>query len=277
MFVERLFSSVILVVILTVSMILGGQLLFLICLFLAVAAYWEMIRATRTIDKNGKANVLEIVGMLGVIGYYGVRFFADTETYIMLSITLTLIGIMCVYVFAFPKYHANQVMASAFAFLYAPIMLSYIYLTRNLEDGFYLVWLVFISSWICDTCAYLVGMMIGKHKMAPKLSPKKSIEGAVGGMVGAALVGMLYGYILVHFQVMELAHIWLIGMITGIGGAISQIGDLAASAIKRNFSIKDYGKLIPGHGGIMDRFDSVVFTAPMVYYLAVLLLNRTLY
>lgn len=277
MFLERLLSSIVLVVVLAVSLFFGGNILFLLCLFLAAVAYWEMIRATRVVEKNGKMNGPEIVGMLGVIGYYGVRYFADTETYIMLAITLTLIGIMFVYVFSFPKYHANQVMAAVFAFLYAPIMLSYIYLTRNLEDGIYLVWLIFISSWICDTCAYLVGMLIGKHKMAPKLSPKKSVEGAIGGVAGAFLVGVLYGYVLAHFRFLELENILLIGVIAGIGGIISQVGDLAASAIKRNFSIKDYGNLIPGHGGIMDRFDSVMFTAPMVYYLAVLLLNRTLY
>lgn len=277
MFLERLLSSIVLVVVLAAALLMGGDILFLLCLFISLAAYWEMTRATRVFEKNGKVNALEIVGMLGIFGYYGVRFFANTETYIMLTITLTFIVLMSVYVFAFPKYHANQVMATAFSFLYGPIMLSYIYLTRNLEDGFYLVWLIFISSWICDTCAYLVGMLIGKHKMAPKLSPKKSVEGGIGGVAGAFLVGILYGYVLIRFHIMDYNNMWIIGVIAGIGALISQVGDLAASAIKRNFSIKDYGKLIPGHGGIMDRFDSVMFTAPMIYYLAVLLLNKTLY
>lgn len=277
MFLERVLSSIVLVVVLAAALLLGGDILFLLCLFISVVAYREMARATKVNDKKGDINALEIVGLLGIFGYYGVRFFSATETYVMLTIALTLIGLMSVYVFAFPKYHANQVMATAFSFLYGPIMLSYIYLTRNLEDGIYLVWLIFISSWICDTCAYLVGSAIGKHKMAPVLSPKKSVEGAIGGVAGAVLVGMLYGYVMVHFNLLELNNIWMIGVITGIGAVISQIGDLAASAIKRNFNIKDYGKLIPGHGGIMDRFDSVMFTAPMIYYLAVLLLNKTLY
>ncbi|MBQ7066302.1 MAG: phosphatidate cytidylyltransferase [Lachnospiraceae bacterium] len=277
MFLERVLSSIVLVVVLAAALLLGGDILFLLCLFISVVAYREMAKATKVNDKKGDINALEIVGLLGIFGYYGVRFFSATETYVMLTIALTLIGLMSVYVFAFPKYHANQVMATAFSFLYGPIMLSYIYLTRNLEDGIYLVWLIFISSWICDTCAYLVGSAIGKHKMAPVLSPKKSVEGAIGGVAGAVLVGVLYGYVMVHFNLLELNNIWMIGVITGIGAVISQIGDLAASAIKRNFNIKDYGKLIPGHGGIMDRFDSVMFTAPMIYYLAVLLLNKTLY
>ena len=148
---------------------------------------------------------------------------------------------MAVLVFAYPKYNTQQILAGFFGVFYVAVMLSYIYQTRILPGGIFTVWLVFVCSWGCDTCAYCVGMLIGKHKMAPILSPKKSVEGGIGGIVGAA------------------------------GGAISQIGDLAASAIKRYHNIKDYGKLIPGHGGILDRFDSVIFTAPIIYYLALFL------
>ena len=131
-----------------------------------------------------------------------------------------------------------------------------------LSDGGVVVWLIFLSSWGCDTCAYCVGVLIGKHKMAPKLSPKKSVEGGIGGIVGAALLGALFALAVNRFGG---------AFVSPVGGAISQVGDLAASAIKRNHEIKDYGKLIPGHGGILDRFDSVIFTAPVIYYLATLL------
>ena len=144
-------------------------------------------------------------------------------------------------------------------------MLSFILLTRNLPDGKFIVWLIFLCSWGCDTCAYCVGMLIGKHKMAPVLSPKKSIEGAVGGVVGAALLGVIYAGGNTWEQMLEYA------VICGVGALISMVGDLAASAIKRNHEIKDYGKLIPGHGGILDRFDSVIFTAPIIYYLTMAL------
>ena len=152
-------------------------------------------------------------------------------------------------------------------------MLSCIYLVRSLPYGIYSVWMIFISSWICDTCAYIVGMLIGKHKMVPKLSPKKSIEGAVGGVVGAAIVGALYGYFVVESVITEQNVTWAFVLISAVGAVISQIGDLAASAIKRNHDIKDYGKLIPGHGGVMDRFDSVIFTAPMIYLLVLILIH----
>lgn len=272
MFRTRLLSGIVLVIIIALVLITGGPVLFLFTLLVALKAFFEMTKATKVRGENEKVNLLEIFGAMGVLGYYGVRYFADTETYIMLTISLTVVAILFVYVFTFPKYHANQIMAAVFSFVYAPIMLAYLYLTRNLERGIYIVWLIFISSWICDTCAYAVGMLFGKHKLAPVLSPKKSIEGAVGGVAGAALSGFLYALALKNTGASQSDLLWVFPVICAVGAVISQVGDLAASAIKRNFGIKDYGKLIPGHGGIMDRFDSVIFTAPMIYYLAVLLL-----
>ena len=109
--------------------------------------------------------------------------------------------------------------------------------------------------------------MIGKHKMAPRLSPKKSVEGAVGGVLGAALLTILYAWIFQEQMKLNINYMFMLAGISAIGAGISMIGDLAASAIKRNYDIKDYGKLIPGHGGILDRFDSVIFTAPCIYFL----------
>ena len=186
---------------------------------------------------------------------------ADFGNYGTMAIIISMILILFVYVFGYPKYHAEQVMAAFFGVVYVAVMLSFIYLTRSLPDGKFLVWLIFLCSWGCDTCAYCVGMLIGKHKMAPVLSPKKSIEGAVGGVAGAALLGVIYAAA-TQGKMAEYA------LICAVGALISMVGDLAASAIKRNQNIKDYGKLIPGHGGILDRFDSVIITAPVIYYLA---------
>ncbi len=156
-------------------------------------------------------------------------------------------------------------MAVFFGMFYVVLMLSYIYQVRDMEDGKYVVWLIFLCSWGCDTCAYLVGVMFGKHKMAPVLSPKKSVEGGIGGVAGAALLGFIYAYIFQEHIALEHPLI-LFPAVCAVGGLISQIGDLAASGIKRNHEIKDYGTLIPGHGGILDRFDSVIITAPIIYY-----------
>ena len=109
--------------------------------------------------------------------------------------------------------------------------------------------------------------------MVPRLSPKKSIEGAVGGVAGSAIVGALYGYFVVESVIPHQKITWIFVLISAFGAVISQVGDLAASAIKRNHEIKDYGKLIPGHGGVMDRFDSVIFTAPMIYLLVLVFIR----
>ena len=104
--------------------------------------------------------------------------------------------------------------------------------------------------------------------MAPILSPKKSIEGAVGGVVGTGLLTVLYGYIFKEAMGIGPRSIAILAVICMIGALISMVGDLTASAIKRNYDVKDYGTLIPGHGGSLDRFDSVIFTAPIIYFLA---------
>ena len=159
-------------------------------------------------------------------------------------------------------------MAVFFGLFYVAVMLSFVYQIRTLERGLYLAFLVFLCSWGCDTCAYCVGMLIGKHKMSPKLSPKKSVEGAVGGVAGAALLTALYCFIFRLPMNLTTTEIWIIAGIAAVAALISMVGDLTASAIKRNYDIKDYGHLIPGHGGILDRFDSMIITAPIIYYLA---------
>ena len=274
MFVTRLLSSVVLVILSLVTLLKGGYLLAGVLLFISVVAYNELCKACGIHTKEQKINALEMVGYLGIISYYAIVVFTKSQTAQLCCIMLMMIVFMFVYVFTFPKYQAPQVMSAFFCFAYAPVMFAFIYQTRELEYGIYLVWMVFISSWISDTCAYLTGITIGKHKMTPKLSPKKSIEGAVGGVAGAALVGGLYGHFIVEQVVQGQEVTWFMVLISALGAMVSQVGDLAASAIKRNHDIKDYGHLIPGHGGIMDRFDSVIFTSPMVYALAVLMISQ---
>ena len=229
-----------------------------LCLSLIGAG--ELFRVMKV--RQDKWNLLEITGYAGVVIFYMSLLLHD-PMYQMLALILDLVLLMAVYVFTYPKYNANQVMPAFFAIVYVGVMLSYVYQTRMLDGGKFHVWLIFLCSWGCDTCAYCVGVLFGKHKMAPVLSPKKSVEGAVGGVVGAILLGIIYAAATKGGMV-EYA------IICGVGALISMVGDLAASAIKRNQGIKDYGKLIPGHGGILDRFDSVIFTAPIIYFLSVL-------
>lgn len=274
MFRTRLLSSIVLVVIALVTLLQGGYLLAGVLLFISLVAYGELTKACGVHTEGQKINALESVGYIGTLCYYGAVVFASDAMVQLMIILFTIIAFMFVYVFTFPKYQATQVMSAFFGVIYAPVMLSFIYQARELTYGIYIVWMIFISSWICDSCAYLTGIMIGKHKMTPKLSPKKSIEGAVGGVIGSALVGGLYAYFVVDKVVVGQEITWIFVLISAVGAMISQIGDLAASAIKRNHNIKDYGHLIPGHGGIMDRFDSVIFTSPIIFALALLLIEQ---
>lgn len=263
MFKTRLISGIVLVIIALATIISGSWILFFTLLAVSLIGMRELYKVMKVSDEH--VTVLELVGYLGAVLYY-IAMKADFGNYGTMAIIISMILILFVYVFGYPKYHAEQVMAAFFGVVYVTVMLSFIYLTRSLPDGKFLVWLIFLCSWGCDTCAYCVGMLIGKHKMAPVLSPKKSIEGAVGGVAGAALLGVIYAAA-TQGKMAEYA------LICAVGALISMVGDLAASAIKRNQNIKDYGKLIPGHGGILDRFDSVIITAPVIYYLAKMILG----
>ena len=291
MFWIRLRSSVILVIAALFLLLTGGWVLAAGLFVLSLIAFRELMRAagtglqseneegTKNVQEVGKASgkgrfgILEWIGFLGTAIYYAVLLLEAEPVYWLGVLGLVFLGMMAAYVITFPSLQAGQVMTAFFCYFYGPVLFSFIWLTRELLGGIYMVWLIFISSWICDTCAYLSGMALGKHKLTPVLSPKKSVEGAVGGVLGSALVGALFGYLFLNRMFDGQNMVWICALICGAGAVISQIGDLAASGIKRNHGIKDYGKLIPGHGGVMDRFDSVLFTAPIIYYLAILLIR----
>ena len=262
MFKTRLLSGIVLVILALFLIISGHEILLFATLAISCIGMFELYRVFKM-----EKTVLAGVGYLAAIVYYcnlQWKFLPD----LMILFMAFLILLMFVFVFAYPKFHADQVMAAFFGVVYVAVMLSFIYLTRSLPRGLYLAFLVFLCSWGCDTCAYCVGMLIGKHKMSPKLSPKKSVEGAVGGVAGAALLTALYCFIFRSPMHLERGEIVILAVIAAIAGLISMVGDLTASAIKRNYDIKDYGKLIPGHGGILDRFDSMIITAPIIYFLA---------
>ncbi|MGL5259216.1 MAG: phosphatidate cytidylyltransferase [Lachnospiraceae bacterium] len=272
MFKTRLFSSIILVFIAMTTIISGNIILAVTLWAISIVAFIELSLACGV--ATTRKDSLFGVGYLAITAYYVALYFTQSEEILILPIIIAFFGFLFVYVFAFPKYKAEQIMAAFFVLFYAPVMFSFVYLTRQLEYGIYLVWMIFIASWISDTCAYLVGMLLGRHKLAPILSPKKSIEGAIGGVVGSAIVGAIYGFILVENIIIDQKVTLIFAVLGASGSLISQMGDLAASAIKRNNEIKDYGNLIPGHGGIMDRFDSVIITAPMIYFLSILLIHE---
>ncbi len=160
-------------------------------------------------------------------------------------------------------------MYQIFSLLYIAVPLGLIIQMYSLPYGHLLIWLVFVISALTDTMAYFVGMKLGKRRLAPAISPKKSVEGALGGLVGGIGFSLIFGIILAKAFHVQLP-LWHYGLVGAVGSIFGQFGDLSASLIKRKFNKKDYGNLIPGHGGILDRIDSILFVIPVVYLYAYL-------
>lgn len=295
MFWKRFISGFFVLLITLVFGYLGGPALAVLLAVLSSVGYIEFTKATKVREPGHRMNVLEWTGLFVTVFYYLFLiafeiisdFPQDVEqwlfrsngfftNYSIIMLLLLMVGfaiILCSYIFAYPKFNNNQVANGVFGIVYVAFMMSFVYYTRSLENGLYYVWFIFITSWVADTCAYFVGSLIGKHKMTPNLSPKKSWEGAVGGVLGSSIASALYGFYVCFRLSMPKIYIVSFACIGAVGAVISICGDLVASAFKRNNDVKDYGKIIPGHGGVLDRFDSVLFTAPMVYFLIVLVMN----
>ena len=275
MFLTRLISGILLLAFTFVTMFFGGQLLLVTLFMISLLGLYELYKVMKFEDTP-----LACVGYLGAFAWY---LNIDTKPNAILDIkvpelmifSIVVVAALLVFVVKYPEYSANQLFSTIFGIFYIPVMISFIFKTReNIAFGQWLAWMVYVSSWGSDTCAYAVGRLFGKHKLAPNLSPKKSIEGSVGGIIGSALIGVIFGLIMSNFTGKSENLIIIFAVIGGLGSVISQIGDLAASGIKRNYDIKDYGHLIPGHGGILDRYDSIIITAPIVYFLSLYLVGR---
>ncbi len=156
-----------------------------------------------------------------------------------------------------------------FGICYIPLFLMFVPLIYGFENGKILIWIIFITAWGTDTAAYLTGKTMGKHKFS-EISPNKTIEGCIGGVIGCVILMLIYTFIVnTYFNIqMSYTYITIISIVLSIVG---QFGDFAASSIKRYVGIKDFSNLIPGHGGMLDRIDSLIFIAPFAYMLLNLL------
>lgn len=282
---QRVISGVIIAALIVGAGLLGGYPLAVLIMVCSMIGFQELARATGVLESGQKANAVtgfvhgaSAVFHLGLMVLWA-RWKAAPDDLVhamdfftIVIIVAAFLGIMSIYVLTFPRFRSEQVMAAFFSFIYSPVLMSFVYRTRMLPYGIFMYALIFVCSSVCDTCALAAGMMFGRHKMAPVLSPKKTMEGAAGGLFGSAVCSVILAYLVRIAD--PAADVRIQFLIIGICGAlISMIGDLAASAIKRNHDIKDYGSLIPGHGGIMDRFDSIIFTAPLIFILGALLLG----
>ena len=158
----------------------------------------------------------------------------------------------------------NQIMAGLFGCI--AIGWSFASFLRLEASGLHRAYLLlpFILSFACDTFAFFTGLALGKHKLAPKVSPKKTVEGSVGGLVGNVACGLLFVFVMNRFFGGSAIGYGPMALMALVCGAVAQIGDLSFSLIKREFGIKDYGRLFLAHGGVLDRFDSVLFVTPVI-------------
>ncbi len=199
------------------------------------------------------------------------------------AIPIIIFAGMAISVFSKLKYNIVDIAITLLGAMYIVLMVSFLCLTREMEMGVYLIFYIFCGAWFSDTFAFLIGRKIGKHKLT-EISPKKSIEGCIGGFVGTFLFFMIYSIILSkvdfsNFATYELlkarfyTNYILLVPLSLLISFVAQIGDLAESAIKRYAGVKDFSNLMPGHGGMLDRFDSVLFVAPIMYYTFFIILH----
>ena len=188
--------------------------------------------------------------------------FASTGILHVLMFYIMLI-FLCAVIFH-EKIKLYDVLTSFFTLIYSIVFVCHLSLIHSMEHGPVLIFLPLIWSWMTDTFAYIGGMSFGKHKLIPKISPNKTVEGAISGVLGCILSSLVFAYIISFFGFKtNLVPLCFISLICSV---FSQFGDLAASLIKRECGVKDFGNLIPGHGGILDRIDSLIFIIPAAYY-----------
>lgn len=212
------------------------------------------------------------------------RYFTGRNTPFLACAVIAFFGVL-IYVLAYVMFKKNTIKLSEVLTFYAVFVYivgcfssmviirysgSHLGTGSDEIDGKYVYLLAFLGAWVCDTFAYFVGKFLGKHKLIPEISPKKTIEGSIGGIIFTIGGFALYGFILNSAFGQNFSYLKLccLGLLLSV---VSQIGDLIASSIKRQYEIKDYGKLFPGHGGVLDRFDSVMLTAPALYFMSIIL------
>ncbi len=270
----RIISGFVLAILL-VAAVFSGQIVFGIAVFaLSVIGIYEFYNSV----SNAGYKPIKLFGYLACIpvlllGMDGkikaVSDFIDSfqkGNYLGVLIFLLIVLLSTSIIFLYKRFNLIDISLTAYGIIYVVYLFSFVVLTRNMDHGVYLIWLIFIGAFATDTSAYFTGVAIGKTKILPVISPKKSLEGSIGGVLGCILITCMYGFFLkdsipdLDVRFYDFA---ILGLLCGI---ISQIGDWTASAIKRYVKVKDYGSLMPGHGGVLDRFDSILFVAPVIYF-----------
>lgn len=261
--IKRIISGAILLAIVTVILISGSTTAVNIAIstvaIIAINEYFNSL--------NGKYNIEKWVGTIFAI----LIAFIDILPIqiLILSFPISIVLLFLKIVVTEMKTNYSDIALTGFGIIYIIGFIIFIPLLHKIENGNFLIWYLAIAAWGTDTFAYVVGKRFGRHKLTP-ISPKKSIEGSIGGTVGAVISSLIYTYIINKTGIMEISYLAILG-ISIVLSILGQLGDLAASSIKRYVGIKDFSKLIPGHGGMLDRIDSILFIAPFAYFLLILI------
>ncbi len=257
---QRVITGIALVVLLIAILALGTPFVELAVALLSAVAVTELFNATRLENKKN----LHMSAVVGAVCLVAAQCFGAVMFNPVMFIYI--VALFVIYMSNMETVKFKDVAKTFFITIYVAFMFGHIILVRNMDNGSLLIWMVLIGAFVTDTAALFGGKFFGKHKLCPKLSPKKTIEGSISGIVGCVVATLVFCVICkAGFGVYPN---YLYAVLIALGSSIiSQLGDLSASCIKRQFGIKDYGKIMPGHGGVMDRFDSLFFVAPLVYYM----------
>ena len=269
--VKRIITSVV-----ALAVFVGILFLPPICFTVALAAVilfmlYECYSAT-------KADLgMKTIGFISAVILMSSIYFCkaiEWDTFAWATASIGIIFIIALHMITVVAKHGKRnykdILSNGFLTIYIVLSMSCVWLAKETFDTATML-LTFICAWSCDTFAYFTGRFLGKHKLIPHVSPNKTVEGSVGGVVGAMVICIVYLLIVKNVfdtNMLQWSNVVVEGAVYGlVGGALSQLGDLIASAIKRDTEIKDFGWIFPGHGGFMDRFDSVMFIAPIMYIL----------
>lgn len=243
---------------------------------LACVAVWELLHNTGYVKPLSVTVVSMAFAVVQVSFFYRIPAEKIDKVWFayLFMLFVYAVAVMLLLLYNHASLQATQAGYAVFATLYASFGFASLAALRVMAGGLFLIFLVLVIPWMSDTGAYFVGTFLGEHKMTPVISPKKSWEGFFGGwvvsVISAVLTGVIFQSVMPSLQV----NLYLVAVLAAVLAPLTVCGDLLASVIKRHSGIKDYGNLMPGHGGVMDRFDSVVIIAPLLY-VGVILLQST--
>ncbi len=262
MLLKRVLSAVVGIPLLLYLTYRGGFYLLLTVFILMLLALGEF----RNLSKKAQCKTLAFPLWFGAL-LFPVLYLLHYH-YIVNLLFFYLIFCYVFFLFAYPKYSPLDLSFTLFGVIYIAWGFFHLILLRQMTDGFWLIVYVLLIVWSTDTGAYFIGTLMGKHKFAPLISPNKSWEGVLGGLAVSLLTAYVFVFFVPAFSVAQKSILLYIAVFVSL---IGQMGDLLESALKRFADIKDSGQIIPGHGGILDRFDSLLLSAPFTYYLFILL------